>query len=213
MGVAVFYNTIFEVLDVLDIHVAILTRPVEVPKAIPFQEERQHNSYDPRAVRRFWLALVQAARVFTAFRARFLGKCSPVHFFWGAFDLAVTRFSGRKAPTHPGGVPHCADWVMEEAYSHELASVGFWPGTGLGEAAFYAYAYPEPEGYRDAPIESAEAYFHEALGEYVLPYEAVRTAADPDATLLRFLQRAYEAAAANADWDWEVLERSETFPK
>jgi len=213
ISVADFYSKVFEALEVLDIHVEILARPVEVPEAIPFEENTQDNSYDPVAMRQFWRALVQADRVFSVFRARFMGKCSPVHFFWGAFDLAVTRFSGREAPTHPGGVPHCADWVMEEAYSHELASAGFWPGTGLGEAAFYAYAYPEPEDYREAPIEPAEAYFHEEMGEYVLPYEAVRTAADPDATLLRFLQHTYEAAATHANWDREALERRETFPK
>lgn len=213
MSVAVFYDKVFEALGVLGIHPEILARPVEVPEAIPFEEDTQHNSYDPQAVRRFWQALVQADRVFSTFRARFLGKCSPVHFFWGAFDLAVTRFSGRKAPRHPGGVPNCADWVMEEAYSHELASAGFWPGVGLGEAAFYAYAYPEPEGYRKAHIEPADAYFHDDVGEYVLPYEAVRTAADPDAALLRFLQRTYEAAATHANWDREELEFRETFPK
>jgi len=213
MSVADFHDKMFEALDVLGIQVNILARPVEVPEAIPFEENTQNNSYDARAIRRFWQALVHAERVFSDFRADFLGKCSPVHFFWGAFDLAVTRFSGREAPTHPGGVPNCADWVMEEAYSHELASAGFWPGTGLGEAAFYAYAYPEPDGYQDADIHPAEAYYYEDLGEYILPYEAVRTAPNPDAALLSFLQSTYEAAAENADWDREALELLETYPK
>jgi hypothetical protein len=144
--------------------------------------------------------------VFKDFRARFIGKVSPVHFFWGAFDLAVTRFSGRDAPRHPGGVPNCADWVMEEAYSKELSSAGFWPGTGLGEAAFYSYAYPEPDGYREYDVQPEAAYYLDEMGEYVLPYEAVRTADDPAATLLAFLQSTYEAAADRADWDRDALE-------
>ena len=146
--------------------------------------------------------------MFTAFRGRFLGKASPSHFFWGSFDLAVTRFSGRTAPRHPGGFPNVGDSVMHEAYSHELSSAGFWPGTGLGEAAFYAYAYPAPDGFSTAPVAPDAAYFHEGLGEFILPYEAVRTAADPDATLLAFLQSTYEAAADRAGWDRSALERA-----
>ena len=149
---------------------------------------------------------MQADRVFKTFRARFTGKVSPVHFFWGAFDLAVTRFSGRDAPTHPGGAPNCPDWVMEEAYSAELSSAGFWPGTGLGEAAFYSYAYPEPDGYAERDVQPDAADYLEEMGEFVLPYDAVRTADDPDATLLAFLHSTYEAGADLGDWDRDALE-------
>jgi len=207
MSVAAFYRKTMASLSELGIEVEILARPVEVEEAIPFAEDERHASYDAEAIHRFWRALVQASRVFTEFRAEFLGKVSPVHFFWGAFDLAVTRFSGRTAPKHPGGVPNCADWVMEEAYSHELASAGFWPGAGLGEAAFYAYAYPEPEGFRKAEIEPEPAYFSEDLGEFVLPYEAVRTSEDPDRDLIAFLRTTYEAAADLGEWDRTALER------
>jgi hypothetical protein len=207
MSVANFYHKIMDLLHEQGIEVQIFTRPVEVEEAIPFEADRQHASYDGNAVNKFWHALVQANRVFTDFRAGFIGKVSPVHFFWGAFDLAVTRFSGRTAPKHPGGAPNCADWVMEEAYSHEVSSAGFWPGTGLGEAAFYAYAYPEPTGFRTYAVKPAAAYFFEAMGEFVLPYEAVRTAGDPDKALLAFLQTTYEAAANLAQWDRDGLER------
>jgi hypothetical protein len=145
--------------------------------------------------------------VLSRFRARFIGKASPVHVFWGAFDLAATRFSGRPAPRHPGGAPHCADWVMVEAYSHELSSAGFWPGMGLGAPAFYSYAYPQPAGFADAAIEPREAYYHGTLGEFILPYEAVRTARDPDQALWSFLQSTYEAAAQLGGWDRAALER------
>jgi hypothetical protein len=207
MTVADFYRSIVDELRDLGIAVKIFTRPVEVEEAIPFEEDREHAAYDAAMVNRYWQALVQADRVFKLFRARFIGKASPVHFFWGAFDLAVTRFSGRTAPLHPGGAPNCADWVMQEAYSHELSSAGFWPGTGLGEAAFYAYAYPEPDGFRSRKITPEAAYFSEALGEYILPYEAVRTAEAPDRTLLEFLQTSYESAADLAAWDRSALER------
>ena len=207
MSVADFYRELFGGLHDLDIQVDILARPVEVDPATPFEEDRATRPYDGDAIRRFWLALVQVDRVMKRFRARFAGKVSPVHFFWGAFDLAVTRFSGRPAPKHPGGAPNVADWVMEEAYSDELSSAGFWPGGDLGEAAFYAYAYPEPEGFRTAEVSPREAYFHETLGEFVLPYEAVRSAADPDGALLAFLQSTYEAAADAAGWDRDRLER------
>lgn len=208
MAVADFYEKVMRALDDLNLHVDIWPEPVEIPGDIqPFPEDRTHASYDPESAERFWRALLQAHRVFTEFRARFTGKVSPVHFFWGAFDLAVTRFSGRRAPKHPGGAPNCADWVMEEAYSHEVSSAGFWPGTGLGEAAFYSYAYPEPEGYREHPVRPEAAYYLEELGEFVLPYEAVRTASDPEAALLEFLQSTYEAAADHADWDRAALER------
>src|SRR6185437_14138330 len=179
--------------------------PVEVPVAVPFPDDRHVRAYDPAAARRFWLALVQARRVMTEVRCRFVCKVSPVHLFWGALDLAVTRFSGRTAPLHPGGVPNCPDRVQQLAYSHEVSSCGFWPG-GENEGGFYAYAYPEPEGFADWPVEPAAAYYDGDLGEFVLPYRAVRTAADPDATLLAFLQTTYEAAAELAGWDRAALE-------
>jgi len=211
MSVADFYERTMHTLGDLGIEVEIYPKPVEVPDPIqPFPEDEIHASYDADAVHRFWQALVQADRVFTAFRARFIGKVSPVHFFWGAFDLAVTRFSGRDAPKHPGGVPNCADWVMEEAYSKELSSAGFWPGTGVGEAAFYSYAYPEPDGYREREIAPEAAYYLDDMGEFVLPYEAVRTAEDPDATLLAFLQSTYEAVVDLADWNRDALEGEAT---
>lgn len=211
MSVAAFYEQVMRELRESGIEVTIYPRPVEIPDPIqPFPENDVHASYDADAVNRFWRALVQVNRVLTLFRSRFTGKVSPVHFFWGAFDLAVTRFSGRPAPKHPGGAPNCADWVMEEAYSQELSSAGFWPGTGLGEAAFYAYAYPEPEGFRKQTVEPDNTYFHEELGEFVLPYEAVRTSHNPDKTLLAFLQTTYAAAAELADWDRAALERETT---
>jgi hypothetical protein len=182
--------------------------PVEIPDPIqPFPENKEQAAYDSEAVRRFWRALVQTHRVLTDFRARFIGKVSPVHFFWGSFDLAVTRFSGRTAPKHAGGAPNIADWVMEEAYSHELSSAGFWPGAGLGEAAFYAYAYPQPDGFSEYPVRPEAAYYHQELGEFILPYEAVRTADEPDTLLLDFLQSTYDAAADLARWDRNTLER------
>ncbi len=208
MSVAEFYRTLMQVLGELDLGVQIWPMPVELPDPIrPFSEDTGHAAYDADAAHRFWRALVQADQVFTDFRARFIGKVSPVHFFWGAFDLAVTRFSGRTAPKHPGGAPNCADWVMHGAYSHEVSGAGFWPGAGLGEAAFYAYAYPEPDGFRAYSVEPTVAYFHDDLGEFILPYEAVRTAQDPDETLLRFLQSTYEAGADLANWDRTALER------
>lgn len=207
MTVARFYRKIMQALDELDIHVNIFARPVEVEVAIPFEKDDQHASYDADAIFRFWQALVQADRVLKDFRARFIGKVSPVHFFWGAFDLAVTRFSGRTAPKHPGGAPNVAARIMEEAYSHEVSSAGFWPGTGVGEAAFYAYAYPAPPGFGKYPVQPQGAYFHEKLGEFILPYEAVRTAEQPALALLSFLQTTYEAEATLAHWDQASLER------
>ena len=204
MPVADFYRKTMAVLQTLGLNVAILARPVEIEEATPFAEDHRHASYDSAAVHRWWLILVQTSLVFTQFRSRFIGKVSPVHFFWGAFDLAVTRFSGRPAPPHPGGVPNCADWVMREAYSHEVSSAGFWPGAGLGEPAFYSYAYPEPDGYRNAPIRPSAAYYHEGIREFILPYEAVRTAAEPDQALLEFLQTTYDAAATSSNWDRDL---------
>jgi len=208
MSVADFYRKTMRALEELNIDVRIWQMPVEIPDPIqPFSENTKQTSYDPEAVNRFWRALLQVHRVFTTFRASFIGKVSPVHFFWGAFDLAVTRFSGRTAPKHPGGVPNCADWVMEEAYSHEVSSAGFWPGAGLGEAAFYSYAYPEPSGFSEYRVRPDGAYYHKGLREYILPYEAVRTADAPDTVLLAFLQSTYEAAADLAGWDRDALER------
>nr|NIR72966.1 hypothetical protein [candidate division KSB1 bacterium]NIS25188.1 hypothetical protein [candidate division KSB1 bacterium]NIT72086.1 hypothetical protein [candidate division KSB1 bacterium]NIU25891.1 hypothetical protein [candidate division KSB1 bacterium]NIU91499.1 hypothetical protein [candidate division KSB1 bacterium] len=192
----------------LDIEASIWPMPVEIPDPIQaFHENEEQAAYDSDAVGRYWQALLQIHRVFTEFRARFLGKVSPVHLFWGALDMAVTRFSGRTAPKHPGGAPNCADWVMEEAYSHEVSSAGFWPGAGLGEAAFYAYAYPEPEGFSEYRVRPEAAYYHKELRQFILPYEAVRTADEPDTVLLDFLESTYEAAADLAGWDRNALER------
>jgi hypothetical protein len=199
-----FHSEVMAALDQLGVEVRMLARPVEVADAIPFAEDETHCSYDPAAAHRFWTALVHADRVLRRFRAGFVGKVSPVHFFWGSFDLAVTRFSGRTAPKHPGGVPNCPDWVQHLAYSHELSSCGFWPG-GSAEGSFYAYAYPTPDGFADWPVE-APAQFDTALGEFLLPYRAARTAADPDAAVLAFLQSTYEAAAELARWDRAALE-------
>jgi hypothetical protein len=207
MSVAEFYEKFMNILKELEIGVEILARPVEVETAIPFKEDTSHADYDADSIRRFHLALVQISRVFTEFRSEFIGKVSPVHFFWGAFDLAVTRFSGRTAPKHPGGVPNCADWVMEEAYSHELSSAGFWPGTGLGEPAFYSYAYPAPEGFSSTEIKPDAAYYHDDLGEFVLPYRAVQSDTNPDKLLLEFLQSTYNAAADLGNWNREKLEK------
>jgi uncharacterized protein DUF5996 len=212
MSVARFYEQTLGALAELGIEVHIFKRPVEVVDAIPFDQDRAHTSYDAEVVQRVWRAYLHAARVMTEFRAGFIGKVSPVHVFWGAFDLAVTRFSGRPAPKHPGGAPNCADWVMEEAYSRELSSAGLWPGMGLGEAAFYSYAYPAPPGFAASAVQPAQAYFHEALGEFILPYEAVRSAADPDQALLSFLRSTYEAAANLASWDRAALERPARHP-
>lgn len=208
MSVAGFYDKTWECLRELDIETDIYEKPVELPDPITsFPEDTDPAPFDAEAVHHFWLAMTHIHRVFTRFRAGFAGKVSPVHFFWGAFDLAVTRFSGRPAPKHPGGVPNCPDYVMVDGYSHELSSAGFWPGTGLGEAAFYSYAYPEPDGFGEASTEPEECRYMEDLGEYVLPYSVVQQASNPDEVLLRFLQTTYEAAADNADWDREGLER------
>ncbi len=204
-SVAAFYAEVEEALASLGLAVRIWPVPVEIEDAVPFDQDTAHASYDPVAAQLFWRQLVQADRVLTAFRARFGGKVSPVHFFWGAMDLAVTRFSGRTAPRHPGGAPNCGDWVMVEGYSHELASCGFWPGGGQ-EGAFYAYAYPEPEGYAAAPVTPDAAFYSTDFRQFLLPYEAVRTAADPDATLLGFLQTTYDAAADLGGWDRTALE-------
>ena len=206
-SVSEFYQETMAALASLGIHVSIWTTPVEVPDRTPFEEDQKHASYDPEYAQRFWRILAQVSLVFTEFRSRFTGKASPVHFFWGAFDLAVTRFSGRTAPLHPGA-PNCARFVMVEAYSHELSSCGFWPGGGpIDEPVFYAYAYPEPDGFKDYPIQPSEAFYHKEIREFVLPYEVVRTAKSPEESLLSFLQSTYEAASTRAKWDRLALER------
>jgi len=209
MSVADFYAEFMRRLRRLGIDVQIWTMPSEIENAVPFDQDRKHAQYDPVYANRFWLALVQANRVMNEFRARFIGKASPVHFFWGSFDLAVTRFSGRTAPPPKGVTPNVASWVMAEAYSHEVSSCGFWPGNGgFGYPAFYVYAYPEPAGYGDTRLRTTEASYNKDLGQFVLPYGAVRQARDPDALLLAFLQETYEAAADLAHWDRKALERS-----
>jgi hypothetical protein len=191
----------------LGIPVSINDKPCEIAGAAAFTQDRTHASYDPDYAHRFWKVLVQSDRLFKKFRTGFLGKCSPVHFFWGSFDLAVTRFSGRRAPVFPGTAPGVAAEVMQEAYSHEVSSAGFWPGGGGTDyPAFYSYMYPPSAGFRDYPVQPTAAFYSEALGEFLLPYDAVRTAADPDATLLAFLQSTYEAAAQSAHWDRAALE-------
>ncbi len=204
-SVADFYAETMAALRELDLRVDIRPVPSEVEVAIPFPEDTVHASYDAESVQLFWRQLVQAHRVLTEFRSFFIGKVSPVHLFWGSLDLACTRFSGRPAPRHPGGAPNCGDWVMVEGYSHELSSCGFWPGGGQ-EGAFYAYAYPEPGGFADHPVTPADAAYHKAAGQFLLPYEAVRTAEDPDRTLLGFLHTTYAAAADRGRWDRAALE-------
>ncbi|WP_212914794.1 DUF5996 family protein [Streptomyces sp. TS71-3] len=203
--VARFYRQTMHALDELGIETPIRARPNEVEPAIPFAEDDRHASYDPEAAQLFWRQLVDANRVMGHFRSRFVGKVSPVHFFWGAMDLACSRFSGRSAPRHPGGAPHCGEWVMVEGYSQELSSCGFWPGGG-DEGAFYAYAYPEPEGFAESPVTPSEAFYSRENGQFLLPYEAVRTASDPDGALMGFLQSTYEAAAERGHWDRSALE-------
>lgn len=204
-SVADFYGETREALAALAVPADIRPVPNEIPVAIPFAEDTTHASYDADAAQLFWRQLIEADRVFGVYRSRFVGKSSPVHFFWGAMDLACTRFSGRTAPPHPGGAPNCADWVMVEGYSQELASCGFWPGGGE-EGAFYAYAYPEPPGYRERAVRPDAASFSAELGEFVLPYEAVADAADPDRTLLDFLESSYAVAAELGQWDRDFLE-------
>jgi hypothetical protein len=206
-SVASFYESVMVALAELGIPIEIDQMPNELPDPIRFSQDTRHASYDPDAVQRFFRILVNADRVFKQFRTGFLGKASPVHFFWGSFDLTVTRFSGRGAPRHPGGVPNLPDAVACEAYSHEESSAGFWPGSGaIDYPAFYSYAYPEPPGYRTAKVRPDAAFFSEALGEFILPYDAVRTADDPDRALLEFLQSSYEAAANAGRWDRDALE-------
>jgi len=198
MSVATFYREVTDALLALGIEVTIHAAPNEVDPAIPFADDETHASYDAASTLLFWRQLTQAQRVLREFRSRFSGKVSPVHLFWGALDLAVTRFSGRSAPEHPGGVPNCPDRVMVEGYSHEISSAGFWPGGGA-EGAFYSYAYPVPDGFADAAVPSG-AFYSEEFGEFLLPYEVVRASADPDGLVLDFLESTYRAAADLADW-------------
>ena len=212
-SVADFYGAIMAALHELGLDVRLHSMPNEVPDAIPFEQDRTHAAYDAAYANRWWRILAQADRVFTIFRARYIGKCSPVHFFWGSFDLAVTRFSGRPAPLHPGGVPHLPDAVAREAYSHEVSSCGFWPGGGpVAYPAFYSYAYPAPAGFAEQRVRPQAAAYNAALGEFLLPYEAVRTAARPDEVLLEFLQSTYEAAATLGGWDRAALEHQDAWP-
>lgn len=205
--VADYYQNVMAALDTLGLPTKIWTTPVEVETRIPFERDTTHHTYDGEQARRLWQVLAQADRVFKVFRGRFVGKSSPVHFFWGSFDLTVTRFSGRPAPPHPGA-PNVSLSVTREAYSHEVSSAGFWPGGGpVPEAIFYSYAYPEPSGYAQARVQPNEAYYDGALREFILPYAAVRDAADPDAVLLTFLQSTYEAAADGGAWNRAALER------
>jgi hypothetical protein len=205
-SVADFYHDVMDTLREIGIEVQIWTMPQEVAEPIPFEQDDQHAAYDPASAQRFWRILVQADRILNVFRSRYAGKCSPVHFFWGSFDLAVTRFSGRRAPEHPGGVPNMADWVTREAYSHEVSSCGFWFGGGSTEALFYTYAYPAPEGFKEYSIQPREAFYSSEMQEFILPYEAVRQAAEPDEAVLHFLESTYEAAANLGQWDRAALE-------
>jgi hypothetical protein len=208
MAVADFYAEFMQRLRRLGIDVHIWTMPSEIENALPFERDRVHAQYDPVYAQRFWQALVQADRVMKEFRARFIGKVSPVHFFWGSFDLAVTRFSGRTATPPQGGAPNVAAWVIAESYSHECSSCGFWPGNGgYGRAAFFVYAYPEPKGYGDTRLATAEAFYDKGLGQFILPYDAVQRSEVPDRLLLGFLQETYAAAAELGNWDRKALER------
>ena len=205
--IADFYHSLLTTLKKAEVDVDIYARPNEVDPAVPFAEDHQRRSYDPDQAQTMWQAFVRIQNVFMQFRAGFIGKVSPVHLFWGAFDLAVTRFSGREAPPHPGGMPNIPLEVMQEAYSHEVSSAGFWPGNpSFPEAAFYSYCYPTPNAFKEQTVEPSAAYYHEELGEFVLPYEAVQQAENPDKTLMRFLQTTYEAAANTGNWNRSALE-------
>jgi hypothetical protein len=207
-SVAAFYQRLMQEMARLDLQVRIYPKPNEVADAVRFDLDEAHCAYDAEYANRFWRVLVQADRVLKDFRARFIGKCSPVHFFWGAADLAVTRFSGRRAPEHPGGIPNLPDWVTREAYSHEVSSCGFWPGGGaVPYAAFYSYAYPEPAGFPAAAVKPGAAFYSPDFREFILPYDVVRQSPSPDSTLLDFLQTTYEIAANLARWDRTSLER------
>jgi len=212
-SVADFHKAVMESLASLGVTVAINEKPCEIAGAIAFSQDHVHAAYDAEYAQRFWRVLLQADRVLKRFRTRFIGKASPVHFFWGSFDLAVTRFSGRRAPPFPGTAPGVAPEVMRDAYSHEVSSAGFWPGgVGTEYAAFYSYAYPTPKGFSEYAVRPAEAFFSQPLGEFLLPYEAVRSAADPDTALDAFLESTYEAAAVTGNWDRASLECAQGLP-
>ncbi len=207
LSVAEFYQKLFTELKTLNIDLEIYSKPVELPNPIRFEDDTLHNDYDIKEVSALHKSLLAIQDVFTGFKCHFMGKCSDVHFFWGSFDLAVSRFTGRTAPKHPGGIPNLANWVAEEAYSHEVMSVGFWPGSdALPEAAFYCYLYPEPAGFKTARAEPAEAYYHQTLREFILPYKVVRESKDPEGMLREFLDSTYEAGASHAGWDRKALE-------
>ena len=206
-SVAKFYEAVMKGLRDLGLPVTIHTMPNEIENPVPFEQDEQHHAYDREYANRFWRVLVQSDRVFKEFRSRFCGKCSPVHFFWGSFDLAVTRFSGRPAPPHPGGVPHLPDEITREAYSQEVSSLGFWPGNAaMPTPVFYSYAYPEPPGFSDATVQPEAAFYDPKLREFILPYEAVRTAEKPDQVLLDFAQDTYDAASQLGKWERAALE-------
>ena len=206
-SVAEFYSMMMSILDELDLSVQINTTPNELPDPIPFERDQVHRAYDREQANRFWHVLLQSDRIFKLFRSRFCGKCSPVHFFWGSFDLAVTRFSGRLAPTHPGGIPHLPDAITREAYSQEVSSLGFWPGNdAMPQPIFYSYAYPEPRGFVQAAVKPDAASYNSQLKEFILPYDAVRAASSPAEMLLDFAQSAYDAASKLGNWDRASLE-------
>lgn len=207
-SVATFYANTMRALSDLGIEIQLDPMPCELPEAVPFHNDEVVRAYDGDTARTYWRALVQTQRVFQLFRTRFVGKCSPIHLFWGSFDLAVTRFSGRAAPRHPGGAPHLPDAVARDAYNQEVSSAGFWPGGGkIKGPTFYSYAYPTPSGLGEAAIEPASAYFDAEMAEFFVSYDAIRKSADPDVALLSFLQSTYDAAANLAHWDREKLER------
>lgn len=206
-SVAEFYHKIFAILNNMEIDLKINSMPVEIANPIPFEKDTEHKTYEKTQAVALHQALLKSQNVLTLMRCNYIGKCSPVHFFWGSFDLAVSRFSGRKAPLHPGGIPHLSDKITQEAYSHEVASIGFWPGSEvLPEAAFYAYMYPAPTGYKDAVVKPKDAYYHEVLREFILPYRIVQESSNPEEMLLEFLNSTYEAGATLAKWDRDALE-------
>jgi len=206
-SVADFYRSVMKSLDELHLSVTIHKLPNEIENPVPFDEDEEHRAYDREYANRFWRVLVQSDRVFKEFRSRFCGKCSPVHFFWGSFDLAVTRFSGRPAPPHPGGVPHLPDAITREAYSQEVSSLGFWPGnTAAAMPIYYSYAYPEPAGFAEVKVQPAAAFYEPKFREFMLPYDLVRSAENPDQVLLDFAQSTYDAASTLAKWDREALQ-------
>ncbi len=213
VSVAAFYRELMAALEELDLPVQLNLLPNEVENPLPFDQDETHRAYDPEYANRFWRVLRQSDRVLQKFRSRFCGKCSPVHFFWGSFDLAVTRFSGRPAPPHPGGIPHLPDMVTREAYAQEVSSVGFWPGSAASPTPlYYSYAYPEPPGFAKAKVQPVEASYFAPLHEFILPYDAVRAAPSPDDALLTFAQSVYDAASTLGKWDRATLDEAKLKP-